>query len=152
MGRHPHRAQLVDEVLGVPPSVDICATIRFVESENLADSSAGIIFWANGYSENNLFQVRGNGTFWISRWADRAWTSITPTAPANGFKIGLGQDNRLRVRISGPIVTLFVNDTQVARFRAPVPDKPVQFGIRSGSFGKTPSAVEFRDFKVTNAL
>lgn len=142
---------IINMAFRLPPSLDICATIRFVESENLADSSAGIIFWADGYSEHNLFQVRGNGTFWVSRWTDRAWTTITPTAPASGFKIGLGQDNRLRVRVSGQIVTLFMNDMQVARFRAPVPDKPTQFGIRGGSFGKAPSTVEFRDFKVTNA-
>jgi hypothetical protein len=142
---------IINMAFRLPASIDICVTIRFVEAENLADSAAGIVFWADGYTENNLFQVRGNGAFWVSRWADRAWQSITPIATATGFKIGLGQDNRLRVRASGQTVTLFVNDVQVARFRAPAPEKNVQFGVRAGSFGKSANVVEFRDFKVTNA-
>ncbi|MEA2878769.1 MAG: hypothetical protein QOF14_3965 [Hyphomicrobiales bacterium] len=142
---------IINMAFRLPTSIDICVTVRFVETDDLADVSAGIVFWADGYAENSLFQVRGNGTFWVSRWADRAWQSITQTATTPAFKPGLGQDNRLRLRANGQTVTLFVNDMQVARYRAPAPDKNVQFGVRGGSFGKNANTVEFRDFKVTNA-
>jgi hypothetical protein len=132
------------------PNADVCVTVRFVEAPSLLNASAGIIFWANEFIETNNFMLNGDGTFSVLRWADKTWHSVTPRTAVPNFKAGLGQDNHLRVLTNGQTVTLFLNDVQVARYRAPVPEVKVQVGMRVSSFGTESSAVEFRDFKVTS--
>lgn len=133
----------------VAPDMDVCTTVRFVETDNPADSAFALVFWANEFDDHYNFHVRGNGAYWISRWSDGNWHSITSTAAAPDFKPVVGEDIQLRVLTKGQTVTVFLNDTQLARFRAPPPAKPVQFGLRSASFGKSKSAVEIRSIKVT---
>jgi hypothetical protein len=121
-----------------------------VESAELSRSGLGLIFWAKGFDDNYLFQVTGNGNYYVTRWAERAWQSVTPTAAVRAFKQGLGEENVLRVVTKGQTVTVFMNDEQLAKFRSPTPSGIVRAGFRASSLGKEPTAVEFRDFSVTD--
>ena len=141
---------ILNLAFALPRDADICVNARIVKSTDLSQTGVGIVFWAKAYADNYLFQVTGGGMYWVTHFADRAWQSVTPPASLGSFKQGLGQDNLLRVMTKGQSVTLFVNDVQVARFRAPPPTGLVRAGFRASSFGKEPTAAEFRDFKVTN--
>jgi hypothetical protein len=143
----PERGYTVlNMAFGLPADTDICVKARIVESAELSRSGLGLIFWAKGFDDNYLFQVTGNGNYYVTRWAERAWQSVTPTAAVRAFKQGLGEENVLRV----VTVTVFMNDEQLARFRSPTPSGIVRAGFRASSLGKEPTAVEFRDFSVTD--
>jgi hypothetical protein len=142
---------VLNMAFGLPTQTDICVKARIVESSDLTKSGFGLLFWAKGYDEYYLFQVIGNGNYYVSHWTERAWQGVTPTAAVRAFKQGLGEENVLRVVTKGQVVTMFVNDEQLARFRSPFPSGMVRAGFRASSLGNDPTAVEFRDFTVTEA-
>jgi hypothetical protein len=147
----PERGYTVlNMAFGLPADTDICVTARIVESAELSRSGLGLIFWAKGFDDNYLFQVTGNGNYYVTRWAERAWQSVTPTAAVRAFKQGLGEENVLRVVTKGQTVAVFMNDEQLAKFRSPTPSGIVRAGFRASSLGKEPTAVEFHDFSVTD--
>jgi hypothetical protein len=141
---------LLNMAFGLAPDADICVTARIVESPDLSKSGLGIIFWAKGFDDNYLFQLLGNGTYYVTHWVDRSWQSVTPIASVRSYKQGLGQDNQLRVVTKGQTVSVFVNDEQVARFRAPTPTGLVKVGLRASALANEPSSFEFREFTVTD--
>jgi hypothetical protein len=141
---------VLNMAFGLPAETDVCVKARIVESTDLKQSGVGLLFWAKGYDDYYLFQLIGNGNYYVTRWTERAWQSVTPTAAARAFKQGLGEENVLRVVTKGQIVTVFINDEQLARFRSPTPSGIVKAGFRATSIGKEPTAVEFRDFSVTD--
>jgi len=142
---------VLNMAFGLPTQTDICVKARIVESSDLTKSAFGLLFWAKGYDEYYLFQVIGNANYYVSHWTERAWQSVTPTAAVRSFKQGLGEENVLRVVTKNQVVTMFVNDEQLARFRSPFPTGSVRAGFRASSLGNDPTAVEFRDFSVTEA-
>ena len=140
---------ILNFAFALPADTDICVKARILQSADLAKASVGVLFWAKGYDDNYVFQATGDGKYFVAHFFNRAWEVITPAATSDTFKSGLGEDNLLRVMTKGQTVTLFVNDSQVAKFRAPVPAGLVKAGFRAGAIGSDPVAVEFRDFKVT---
>ena len=142
---------IVNMAFGLPADADICVTARIVELTDLTKGSVGLVFWAKGYEDNYLLDIGGNGLYSIFHWTERAWQTITPPATAPAFKAGLGQDNLMRVLTKGQTVTLFLNDGQIAKFRAPAPTGLVKAGFRVTSHGQNSTSAEFRDFTVTSA-
>jgi hypothetical protein len=134
---------------GLPTDADICVKVRIVQSADMAKANAGILFWSKGFEDNYLFQITGDGKYFVSHFSNRTWETITPAATASTFVPTLGADNLLRVLTKGQTVTLFINDTEMAKFRAPPPVGPVKAGFRGASTGNEPVAIEFRDFQVT---
>ena len=141
---------LLNLAFGLPADTDICVKARIVELTDLSKSGVGLVFWAKGYADNYLFQAQGDGMYFVSHFVDRTWQTVTPTAKAATFKTSLGQDNLLRVVTKAQTVTLYVNDEQVAKFRAPAPDGLVKAGFRASSLGDDPTGAEFRSYSVTN--
>ena len=141
---------VMNTAFDLPTDADICVKMRIVDASDLSKVGAGLVFWAKGFNDNYFFQVVGNGTYWIARFSNQAWQNVTPPADVPSFQQGLNQDNLLRVTTKNQTVTVFVNDQQIAKFRAPAPVGLVKAGFRAGSFDRNaPVAVEFRDFSVT---
>jgi hypothetical protein len=136
---------------GLPAESDICVTSKIVSGGDASKVTSGLVFWAKNYADNYMFQITGNGTYWVSHWSNQTWDNVTPLANAPSFRQGFGVENVLRVTIKNQTVTLFVNDERIAKFRAPAPDGLVKAGFRGGSVGTEPVSVEFREFKVTDA-
>jgi hypothetical protein len=141
---------ILNMAFGLPTDTDICMRARIVDGSDLNKGSVGMVFWAKGYDDQYLYDVQGNGLYAIYHWTERAWQTITPPAAAPAFKAGLGEDNLLRVTTKGQTATLFLNDQQIARFRAPTPTGTVKAGIRVTSHAPNSIGVEFRDFTVTD--
>jgi hypothetical protein len=136
---------------GLPSDSDICVISRLTDASDLSKATTGLVFWAKNYADNYVFQLTGDGKYWVSHWSNPSWEVVTPLANAPTFKSGLGVDNVLRVSSKQQSISLFVNDEQVAKFRAPSPNGLVKAGFRAGSNGTDPIGAEFRDFKVTDA-
>jgi hypothetical protein len=134
-------------------NLDVCATIAMPASTADATRSyAGILFW--GVDADNFYQavVSPNGMFTVAR---KVQGRILPTPPVNwlqtsALKLGPYEKNTLRVTIDGQLVTVRINDTEVASFRGQAPDAASHVGLVASS---APAAVDtwtISDFKVTD--
>jgi hypothetical protein len=133
--------------------LDTCATIAMPSTTADATRSyAGILFW--GVDKDNFYQavIAPNGMFTVAR---KVQGRILPTPPVNwlqtsALKLGSNEKNTLRVTIDGQLVTVRINDTEVASFRGQAPDQASHVGLVASS---APAAVDtwtISDFKVTD--
>jgi len=135
-----------------PADVDICATGMIMTSTGKpSDIQMSIDFWANGLSDYYNFGVNGEGMGNLSRWNGKSWNTIYPQQKMQGFRIGVGEENTLRVMTKDGLISLFVNGTQVAKIKQVKPTGLMQAGVRVfNSQAKVPVNVEFSSFKVTD--
>jgi hypothetical protein len=130
---------------------DICVTVRMPSNVNDAGSaSAGIIFWAQDYSNYYVFEVAANGMVTLQRLVRGRWLSILDWRRVDGLNVGVGAKNVLRVTTSGNSIAVAVNDTKIGSIKAQQPDGGGQVGLRSESEKTQRNAWKFSDLKVTD--
>ncbi len=131
---------------------DVCLTVTSIETSNPAESSAGIMFWAKDRANSYVFAIASNWFYVVQRLVALKWT--TPPIPwtkSDAIAVGQGKPNVLRVTTKGQTVTLFINDTQVTRFRAQAPEGATHIGLYMASGPAKPDTWEFSVLKVTSA-
>lgn len=130
---------------------DVCLTVTSIETSNPAESSAGIVFWAKDRANSYVFAIASNGFYVVQRMIAEKWAAATiPWTKSDAIAVGQGKPNVLRVTTKGQTVTLFINDTQVARFRAQPPGGPTHIGLYMTSAPTKPDTWELSALKVTN--
>lgn len=133
--------------------MDVCVTIAMPEATTDASRAyAGMLFWLT--DKNNFYEVvvAPNGLFTVARKIDG---KILPTAPvpwtkSDAIKLGGGEENTLRVTLEGQMVTIRINDTEVARFRGQAPKKPSYVGLVAASAPEALDSWHMLNLKVTN--
>jgi 3-keto-disaccharide hydrolase len=111
-----------------------------------------MLFWLTG--KDNFYEVVAapNGLFTVAR---KVRGKLAPTAPVpwtktSALKLGADAKNTLRVTLDGQMVTLRINDTEVAHFRGQPPEGPSHVGLVAASAPGTSDTWKLSDLKVTN--
>lgn len=133
--------------------LDACVTIAMPEATTDASRAyAGLIFWLT--DKDNFYEavIAPNGLFTVAR---KIGGKILPIAPvpwtkSDAIKLGGGEENTLRVTLEGQMVTIRINDVEVARFRGQAPREPSYIGLVAASAPDALDSWHMLNLKVTN--
>ncbi len=134
-------------------NLDACVTVAMpATTAEPSRTYAGLLFWVT--DKDNFYQVviAPNGLFTVARKVRGkiAATSPVPWTKTDALKLGPDEKNTLRVTLEGQMVSIRINDTEVARFRGQAPDGPSHIGLVAASGPGTTDTWRLSDLKVTN--
>lgn len=106
---------------------DICTEVVWATG-NISRHKAGLMFWADDYTNFYLLLIVGDGSVAIFRQLNGRWLTISNNTVNPAVRTNPGDVNRLRARVVGNLVSLWVNDVKIRDLRAQAPAE-WQFGL-----------------------
>ena len=107
---------------------EISAEVVMSKGEDL-DQLGGLIFWAKDYNDCYALVISADGKFALGRKLVGRWINPIAKTGNGAIKTGVGQNNKLRVRTEGSLLTAFINDVQVASLTGEPPQGTIFFGL-----------------------
>lgn len=128
---------------------DMCLTFTFAKVPEGEKMAAGLLFWAQNYNNNYGVKLYSNGQVTIWREKDKKFTWLKVMKKVPAVKTGMGSENLIRVTTDRDRVTVYVNGTEVHKFRAQRPEGDTKIGLWvQGAKGL--NVAEFDEIKITN--
>jgi hypothetical protein len=135
---------------GFYDAFDFCVDV-VQRHDDPSQAWGSILFWGIDYDNFYTFDVATNGFVRVSRLQNGRWLTPVGWTETTGVVNPGILTNQLRVVAKGNVATVYVNGTEVAKFRG----QPPEGGGLIGVFGYSPPAsgasYEFRNFVVTSA-
>lgn len=133
-------------------NMDYCVTVRMPNNtpEDTRGSMAGMVFWAQDYSNLFAFEISVDGRVALERLSKGKWTNVLDWRKVDGINAGPAAKNILGVTASGNTLTLYVNDAKVGTIKATHPEGGGQIGLIGQSEKGKRNAWKFLSLKVTN--
>jgi len=133
--------------------LDACVSVAMpATSADASRTYAGLLFWLT--DKDNFYEVviAPNGLFTVARKVRGkiAAAAPVPWTKAKAIKLGPDAKNTLQVTLEGQIVTVRINDAEVARFHGQAPEGPSHVGLVAASAPGTTDTWRLSDLKVTN--
>jgi len=133
--------------------LDACVTVAMpAVTADPSRTYAGLLFWLT--DRDNFYQavIAPNGLFTVARKVRGKLVTTTPVpwTKTDAIKLGPDAKNTLRVTLEGQMVTIRINDTEVARFRGQAPENPSHIGLVAASGPGATDTWRLSDLKVTN--
>ena len=133
-------------------NMDYCVTVRMPNNtpEDTRGSMAGMVFWAQDYSNLFAFEISVDGRVALERLSKGKWTNVLDWRKPDGVLVGPSSKNVLQVTANGNSLTLSVNDTKIGSIKATRPEGGGQIGLIGQSEKGKRNAWKFLSLKVTN--
>ena len=145
----PGKARWVLNEANLFNEIDATVLVAINKLDDPTKGDAGLIFWAQGYSNFHALMVTVDGRFRVERYSSgKYWTNPLEYAASDALKKGLGETNELRVVTKEHNVTIYINGIQAASFKGQPPDGPSMIGLAADSWSAEPSRYEFAQLKV----
>ena len=128
---------------------EITAEIVMSKGEDL-DQLGGLIFWAKDYNDCYALVVSADGKFALGRKLIGRWINPIAKTGNAAIKTGIGQTNKLRVRMEGSLLTASINGIQVATLTGQPPQGVSYIGLYGESAERTQNVWEFFNVTVTS--
>jgi hypothetical protein len=127
---------------------EISADVVMSKGEDLSQLG-GLIFWAKDHNDCYALVVSADGKFAVGRKLIGRW--INPIAKTGNvaIKTGIGQTNRLGVRMEGTELRASINNIQVATMAGEAPSGVSYIGLYGESAETTQNVWEFTNVTVT---
>ncbi|MGE3875416.1 MAG: hypothetical protein AB7F74_20875 [Parvibaculaceae bacterium] len=127
---------------------NVCVDIKAAEVADTTSSPAGVIFWWKDWDNYYYFYSWNDGVVEARRVLKGKMSVIfSMTVPA--MKTGVGQTNSFEIDLKPKDATLFVNGTQVKRFKGVQPKGGGVVGVTASSPDDKPARYEFDNFVVS---
>jgi hypothetical protein len=114
------------------------------------DQLGGLIFWAKDYNDCYALVISADGKFALGRKLVGRWINPIAKTGNGAIKTGVGQNNKLRVRTEGSLLTAFINDVQVASLTGAPPQGTIFFGLYGESSETRQNVWEFANVTVSS--
>jgi hypothetical protein len=128
---------------------DYCIDATIVESEDPDGTGAFLIFWFQDWENYYSVGYWGNGTFQVDRMIKGKWANVTVVPSAPAIKPGVGQTNSFELKLRPKDVTVFVNGTQISRFKGKPPKGGGPVGFQAFESAGKPAVVNFDNIVVS---
>jgi hypothetical protein len=137
-----NRASLYDDI-------DMCVSMTTVTGVEAEEAKAGLVFWHVDANNFYVFELAPNGKASVWRRQRGKWLEQVDWKDVAGAATGDGGTNELRVVTKGNEATLFVNETEFAKFTGMAPDNGQQIGVFAESPEAGAARYAFDDLKIT---
>jgi hypothetical protein len=128
---------------------EISAEVVMSKGEDL-DQLGGLIFWAKDYNDCYALVISADGKFALGRKLVGRWINPIAKTGNGAIKTGVGENNKLRVRTEGSLLTAFINDVQVASLTGEPPQGTTYIGLYGESSETTQNVWEFGNITVSS--
>jgi hypothetical protein len=130
-------------------SANVCVDMSIVEAPNQSYSPIGLIFW----------WVDWENYYYLLYWADGAFVEVRRFVKGKeqtvvsletlALKQGLGETNHVELQLRPKDATLFINGTQVTRFKGKPPKGGAPVGLYAAAPEDAPGVFTFDNFIVS---
>lgn len=130
-------------------AANVCVDTTIVEAPNPDNSPIGVVWWWENW----------DNYYYLFYWANSAWVEIRrfvkgqPQSVAAletlALKQGIGETNHIELQLRAKDATLFINDTQVTRFKGKPPKDGGAVGVYAISPEDQPATWTYDNFVVS---
>lgn len=133
--------------------LDACVTLTMPNDPvDTSRTYAGLLFWLT--DKDNFYEavIAPNGLFTVARKINGRIVQAAPVpwTRTDALKLEPGSKNVLRVTLEGQMVSVRLNDKEVARFRGQAPAKPSHIGLVAASAPDANDIWHVSELKITN--
>lgn len=128
-------------------TASICVDVSVEEAAKAADSPAGLVFWWEDWKNYYSVFVWADGWLEVRRMADGESKTLF-TQKVEALKTGPGAVNAIEVKLQPKDAAVFVNGTEVRRFKAKQPQDGGAAGLYGISPDTAPATFAFDNFVV----
>jgi hypothetical protein len=120
----------------------VCVDVSIEEAEKASDSPAGVVFWWENWQNYYAVFVWADGWIEVRRMEDGQSKTLF-TQETDALKTGAGAVNNIELALQPKDATLFVNGTEVRRFKAKRPEDGGAVGLYGISPDDAPATFTF---------
>jgi hypothetical protein len=129
---------------------EVAVDVAMSKGEDLGQLG-GLIFWAKGYSDCYAMVISADGKFAVGRKLVGRWINPIAKTASTAVKTGIGQINKLRIRIQGKLLTAYINEIQVATLVGEPPQSDGFVGLYGESAETSQNIWDFTNVTVIGA-
>ncbi|BAQ18751.1 hypothetical protein [Methyloceanibacter caenitepidi] len=120
----------------------VCVDVSIEEASNVSDSPAGVVFWWQDWQNYYAVFVWADGWIEVRRMEDGESKTLF-TQETKALNTGTGAVNNIELALQPKDATLFVNGTEVRRFKAKRPKDGGAVGLYGISPDDAPGTFTF---------
>lgn len=130
-------------------AANVCVDATIVEAADPINTGAQIYFWWQDWDNYYLLSYWGDGSVQVSRKLKGKWLSVVFVQSVPAVKAGVGQTNHVELDLAANDATVFINGTQVTRFKGKPPKDGGPIGLGENEPEGKPAKVTFDNFIVS---
>src|SRR6185437_711136 len=130
------------------PGANICVDATIVEAPKPDESPIGLIFWWQDWDNFYYAWYWATGSVAVNRMVKGKYVNVLQTQTL-ALKKDVGATNHLEIDVRPKDATLFINGTQVTRFRGVQPKDGGVVGLIAISADGAPGTYKFDNFVVS---
>ena len=145
---------IIDEYMGIVnfltqnKGADVCADLTIVEATDFPNSPIGLIFWFQDWDNYYVVYTWADG--WVEvRRIQNGTTSNIFTEETLALKKGVGETNNIELKLKPKQATLFINGTEIKRFKGKQPKDGGVVGFYGISTAEAPAKFAFDNLIVS---
>jgi hypothetical protein len=145
---------VIDEYMGIVnfltqnKGADVCADLTILEATDFPNSPIGLIFWFQDWENYYILHIWADG--WIEvRRIQNGNTSYIFTEETLALKKGVGETNNVQLTLKPKDATLFINGTEIKRFKGKQPKDGGVVGFYGISSAEAPGKFGFDNLVVS---
>jgi len=129
---------------------NVCADVTIVEDPVPDSSAVGLVFWWQDWNNYYYFYYWANGSLEVRRVVNGK-ENVVFTTDTLALKKGVGQTNHIELVLKPKDATIFINGTEVKRFKGVQPKDGGVVGVTAASPQDKPAKFTFNNFIVSPA-
>jgi hypothetical protein len=127
---------------------DVCVDATIVEAAEVSNSPIGIIFWFKDWENYYIVNAWADGWVEARRIQNGNLTAIF-TEESMALKKGVGETNNFQLSLRPKDATLFINGTEIKRFKGKQPKDGGVVGVYGSSPEEAPAKFAFDNLVVS---
>jgi hypothetical protein len=145
---------IISEYMGIvnfqtqTKGADVCADLTILEAPDVPNSPIGLVFWFKDWENYYILHYWADG--WIElRRIQNGNVSYIFTEESMALKKGVGETNNIQLSLRPKDATLFINGTEVKRFKGKQPKDGGVVGFYGSSPEEAPAKFAFDNLVVS---
>jgi hypothetical protein len=145
---------IIDEYMGIVnfltqnKGADVCADLTILEATDLPSSPIGMLFWFQDWDNYYSVFIWADGWVEVRRIKDGTSTAIF-TEESLAIKKGVGETNNIQLTLKPKDATLFINGTEIKRFKGKQPKDGGVVGFYGTSPAEAPGKFAFDNLVIS---
>ncbi len=127
---------------------NVCADLTVIEATDLPNSPIGLVFWWENWDNYYVVYLWADGWVEVRRIKDGNLTTLF-TEESMAIKKGVGETNNLQLTLKPKDATLFINGTEIKRFKGRQPKDGGVVGFYGISTEEAPAKFGFDNLVIS---
>ena len=127
---------------------NVCADLTILEATDIPNSPTGLLFWWHDWNNYYVVFTWADGWVEVRRYKDGNLTTVF-TEETMALKKGVGETNNIQLALRPKDATLYINGTEIKRFKGKQPKDGGVVGFYAISSEEAPAKFAFDNLIVS---